>query len=73
MARSSGDQPAEALPADTDDEERLGTRRSFWGRMRHRFGGSGLPTKDANEAIGLQGDDPSRVLGPLGPFGPFGH
>jgi hypothetical protein len=55
-------------PTDPAKEERLGKRRTFWGRMRNRFSLVGKPTKHANEdprAIGLQGDDP-RTIGPLG-------
>jgi hypothetical protein len=59
-------------PAAPNDEERLGKRRSFWARMRNRVGFFGKPkdpTKHANEdlrAIGLQGDNPARTVGPFG-------
>jgi hypothetical protein len=46
-------------PASADDEERLGKRRTFWGRMRNRFGFVRRPTKNANQdprTIGMQGD-----------------
>jgi hypothetical protein len=44
-----------------DEEERLGHRKSFWGRMRNRLSFLQVPTQRANEgmdAIGMQGDNP---------------
>jgi hypothetical protein len=44
-----------------DDEERLGHRKSFWGRTRNRLSFIQVPTQRANEgtdAIGMQGDNP---------------
>jgi hypothetical protein len=62
MTSGTGDQSAGAQPVNPDDEARLGKRRSFWGRMRNRFGLFRTPTRHANEdprTIGLQGDNPA--------------
>jgi hypothetical protein len=56
--------PADAAEA---EEERLGHRRSWFGRLRNHLGSVAAPTKHANEdtrAIGLQGDHPGW-RGPL--------
>jgi hypothetical protein len=60
MTPGTGDQPAGAQPADPDREARLGIRRSFWGRMRNRFGLVRTATRHANEdprSIGVQGEN----------------
>jgi hypothetical protein len=60
MTPGTGDRPAGDVPANPDDEARLGKRRSRWGRMRNRFGLVGRPTRNANEdprTIGMQGDN----------------
>jgi hypothetical protein len=49
-------------PADPDKEERLGTRRTFWRRMRNRFGMVTTSTRHANEdprtvGLGLEGQN----------------
>jgi hypothetical protein len=60
----------EQSPAQPNESEadRLGHRRSFWGRMRNRITAFSPSSRRANEdprAIGLQGDHP---IGPINPL-----
>jgi hypothetical protein len=62
MTPASDDQQTGAQAATHEEEDRLGKRRSFWGRMRNRLGMVGTATKNANEdprTIGMQGDNPA--------------